>query len=480
MGGAGGTPGFVEVTFADKINNNLDLLFVIKNSSSVGAMQAKFVNQLPTFMQVLQKLPNGLPNLHVAVVSTDMGVPGDSTSMLGCRTLGDDGQFQSQPRQGCASTTLSSGSTFVSDVDGQTNFTDPIEKVLQCISPLGSSGCGFVHPLAAIDRALGANGAPPPDSNAGFLRADAYLGIVILTDEDDCSAPANTTLYSLNGGPQSITNPLGPVAKYRCNQFGHVCKDPSGAPVMPPLNPSSAAGTPPMLNLTDCTSNDTDSALLTPVSTFVRDIKGLKTDPDNQIFVAAITAPPDPYTVEWVPPSAGTPAGELWPQVMLSCGARGGDDTSPMATQFTTDGTSGRPGVRISQFALAFPNSIVGSVCDPSYGSAMTAIATKLGGLIRGPCVAGRIQVGSSGQPACTVTNHVRDDSGRTTDVAVQSCAVNGNQAPCWTLEADTAKCPTGGFSFKLMTDAAAQAATSLTTTVKCSLCQPGSTMPGC
>ena len=94
--------------------------------------------------------------------------------------------------------------------------------------------------------------------------------------------------------------------------------------------------------------------------------------------------------------------------------------------------------------------------------------------------MAGRIQVGSSGQPACTVTNHVRDDSGRTTDVAVQSCAVNGNQAPCWTLEADTAKCPTGGFSFKLMTDAAAQAATSLTTTVKCSLCQPGSTMPGC
>jgi hypothetical protein len=62
--------------------------------------------------------------------------------------------------------------------------------------------------------------------NASFLRPDAYLGIVLLTNEDDCSAPRNTPLFSLNGGKQSITNPLGPIANYRCNRFGHICRDP--------------------------------------------------------------------------------------------------------------------------------------------------------------------------------------------------------------------------------------------------------------
>jgi hypothetical protein len=35
------------------------------------------------------------------------------------------------------------------------------------------------------------------------------------------------------------------------------------------------------------------------VSQFVSDVKLLKSDPDNQILVAAITAPAAPYTVHW-------------------------------------------------------------------------------------------------------------------------------------------------------------------------------------
>ncbi len=51
-------------------------------------------------MQVLQKLPNGLPNVHIAVVSSDMGAPGDSISSIGCTQYGDDGDFQSHgPRR---------------------------------------------------------------------------------------------------------------------------------------------------------------------------------------------------------------------------------------------------------------------------------------------------------------------------------------------------------------------------------------------
>ena len=471
LGGAGGA-GFVEVTFTNKINNNLDLLFVIENGSSTTSMQQKLVAQLPAFIQVLQSLPNGLPNLHIAFVSTDMGAPGDSTSQLGCTTYGDDGQFHAEPRGSCVSTTLADGATFLSDVDGQKNFTDPIEKVLQCIALLGSSGCGFSHPLAAVDRALGAGDQAPPAANDGFLRPDAYLGVVFLTNEDDCSAPPDTTLYSLNGGPQSIANPLGPIAKYRCNRFGHLCQDPSGQTVMPPLSSPGTGGSPPILNLTSCTSNDTSSGMLTPVSTFIQHVRALKPDPDNQILIGVIAPPPDPYAVKWVAPSAPPPgtAGEVWPQVMESCGPRGGDNVNPSATQTTTDGTSGDPGVRLTQFARGFSNYVLASLCAPSYAQVVTAIATKLGALIHGPCVSGNIQVSSSGQPACTVTNHLVDATGKTTDVAVQNCILNGGQAPCWTLVNDPTKCPSGGTTLQLMTDPAAQSAAMFTTTVKCAL----------
>ncbi len=81
-------------TVTQKINNNIDILFMIDNSSSMKSMQEKLCTQLPTFMNVLEKLPNGLPNVHIAVVSSDMGAPGDSVGSIGCTPYGDDGGFQ--------------------------------------------------------------------------------------------------------------------------------------------------------------------------------------------------------------------------------------------------------------------------------------------------------------------------------------------------------------------------------------------------
>ena len=131
------------------------------------------------------------------------------------------------PRGTCTATTLTGGDTFISDADMMPNYSDAnLSDVLQCIALLGDFGCGFEHQLASIDRALGGDGQLP-STNAGFLRPEAALAIVILTNEDDCSAPANTELYSLNGAQQNIANPLGPIANYRCNQFGHLCSDPS-------------------------------------------------------------------------------------------------------------------------------------------------------------------------------------------------------------------------------------------------------------
>ena len=472
------------------LNNEIDLLFMIDNSSSMTEMQQKLYLQLPTFMNVLQSLPNP-PSLHIAVVSSDMGAPGDSTAAIMCTKGGDQGQFQSMPRGDCTATTITARDTFISDADNMPNYTDAISKVFQCIALLGDKGCGFENQLASIDRALGAENLQqgqtpnPPSTNVGFLRPEAYLGIVILTDEDDCSAPANTPLYSLNGYQQNIANPFGPIANYRCNQWGHLCTDPgSGQLLMPPLQPPSdtmMTGLTRTLDLTNCMSNDTSSGLLTPVSRFISDIKALKIDPDNQILVAAISAPAIPYTVAWLPESGGqnTQPGELWPVIEHSCGARGSDDVNPEATMNTTDGSFGDPGVRIAQFVNAFRNSVLGSVCDASYVSSMTAIATKLGQLMAPPCITGTIQKSSAGQPICSVVEHLTDSQGIKKDIVLQNCAANGsNPAQCWELNAGGTGCPNG--AQLVVTDTVNANQQSESSSVNCSICVAGAAVAGC
>ena len=299
----------------------------------------------------------------------------------------------------------------------------------------------------SIDRALGAENlqpgqAPnPPSTNAGFLRPEAYLGIVLLTNEDDCSAPPNTQLYSLNGNQQNVMNPLGPIQNYRCNQWGHLCTDPgSGMVMMPPLQPPADAtmsGGTPLLNMTDCMSNDTGSGLLTPVSQFINDIKALKQLPDDQILVAAIAAPETPYGVAWLPESGGqnTQPGELWPTILNSCGEKGGKFTNPMATINPTDGSFGDPGVRIAQFVHGFQNSVLASICDKDYSQSMMQIATKLGQLITPPCITGVLQQDAAGLPACSVVEHLTDSQGVKKDIALPNCASSGaNPAQCWKM----------------------------------------------
>jgi hypothetical protein len=386
-------------------------------------------------------------------------------------------------------TTLTAGATFISDVDGVSNFTDPIASVFQCIGLLGSTGCGFEHQLASIDRALGADGlGPVPSTNAGFLRPDAYLGIVMLTNEDDCSAPADTTIYSLNGSPESLSNPDGPIADYRCNggpRGGHLCKDPtsgggSGTLATPPIYPpSDATGSPAILPLADCQDNDSGGSALIPVSKFVSDIKALKSDPDHQILVGEIIAPAAPYAVEWVP--AMTPAGttENWPQVMHSCGSAGGADVNPdPATQTVSDGSFGDPGVRETEFAHAFRNSVLASICDADYSRSMTEIAAAFGHLITPPCIESKIQKNAAGNPDCSVIENLTDASGNHIHQAIQNCDENGNTAPCWSLMPGVMGCT--GQSLKVTDTAANMMSASEDSTVTCALCLPGVASPGC
>jgi hypothetical protein len=349
-GGTGGDPGpFAPI-------RQVDLLFVIKNSASTSLIQANLLNNFPSFLTTLQNAPGGLPDLHLAVITSDMGA-GDG-SIAGCNaTGGDGGRFQYTARSNCSSTGLRPGATFISYANGVANYTGYLGDVFACIAHVGTNGCGFEQPLAAAMRALGADGQPPPADNQGFLRPDAFLFLFVLMNEDDCSVPAGSGLFDTRSNT-NLESPLGPPSNYRCNEFGHLC----GGVKPPRFAPNGSVND--VVTLDGCTSAE-GAGMLTPVATLASQLRALKRYPDQQILVAAITGPSAPYTVGWKP--AGTPdPGGPWPVVANSC-------ASP------TDGNFADPAVRINQWANSFgANSKVLSVCDTSYAPALDSLAEKI------------------------------------------------------------------------------------------------------
>ena len=351
-GGGGGTGGGTGGKFTP--TRDVDILFMIDNSSSTRLIQTNLTANFPTFMTSLRNLPGGLPNLHIAVITSDMGA-GDG-SIAGCdNTGGAMGIFQYTPRGTCSASPLPGGATFISDIGGTKNYTGTLEDAFTCIAALGEQGCGFEQPLAAVVRALGADGKPAPAENATFLRPNALLFIVIVTNEDDCSVPTGSTLFST--ASTTLASTLGPVQNFRCNEFGHLCNG-AKPPRMAPNGDVTAS-----VVLDGCAPAE-GAGMLTPVATFVSQLRALKAFPDDQILVGLIAAPATPYTVTWKNPSIADTG--PWPVIQHSCTA--------------SDGSFGDPAVRLTALANTFgANGTAASVCQTSYANVFTTLATRLG-----------------------------------------------------------------------------------------------------
>jgi hypothetical protein len=433
-------------------NRNVDLLFLIDDSSSMRLSQANLERNFPALMTALKNLPGGLPNIHIGVISSDMGA-GDG-SVASCDSSGGKhGIFQYTARGLCPATNLAPGATYISDVEGVRNYTGSLEDVFTCIAALGESGCGFERPFAAITRALGADGHLPPPENQGFLRPDAYLAIVMITNEDDCSATSES-FYDTNSNT-NLTSELGPPSNFRCNEFGHLCGG------MAPRRAAPNNDVDATVNYSDCVSND-NGRLLSVQATANR-LKALKAD-DGQIMVAAITGAPTPYTVGWKAPSTfDTSCGAAscpWPVVAHSC-------TTP-------DSAFADPAVRISELAGKFgANGLVTSICENDFSPALFSVANEIVAYVNEPCIMGRVakRAGTT-RDDCTVTDNATGD-------AIPSCDETGGAVPCWQLAASTtATC--GGTSVKVT--AAGAATAPLDTTVECAMCTSGVSDParGC
>ena len=241
--------------------NKVDLLFVVDNSASMTSKQNSLKAQFPRMIQVLstgRRSANDaspfppVADMHLAVVSSDMGVVGQP-GIEGCDPNGGhDGRLQhtSSGDPGCQA-------TYPPFLSYDATRDDPMQIGVDfgCIASLGAMGCTYENQLEAALKALwpsvatGADGnvltpnpytflAPaggfvtgrgdtaPPEGSLGFMRNDpadpAVLAIILLTDEDDQSS-ANTAYLSTSDAsatqaaqvrPAMNAQNLYPVSRY--------------------------------------------------------------------------------------------------------------------------------------------------------------------------------------------------------------------------------------------------------------------------
>jgi len=171
--------------------NKMDIVFVVDDSGSMSEEQGNLATNFPMFASVLQNYVNADGehiDFRVAVTTTGKTI---SYSVSGApfpfTETGDNGAF----RNNC-------------NVNKRwLEPTDPnLGQTLGCRANVGTSGPGYEMPLLVTKLAL--DDRMSDGTNTGFLRPDALLGIVMLTDEDDSS----TLLSSFT---ISIANPNPPV-----------------------------------------------------------------------------------------------------------------------------------------------------------------------------------------------------------------------------------------------------------------------------
>jgi len=409
-------------------NRNLDLLFVIDDSPSMQDKQNNLANNFPNFINVLQSVPGGLPNLHIGVVTTDMGTkgsddasPGPGIGQVGnggCAGTGDSGNLQTNgaPVTNVFLSDIASGGTRVK------NYTGTLADAFSMMARVGAGGCGFEQPLAAMRKALENNTA-----NAGFLRADAVLGVVFLTDEDDCSIRTSAMF-----GPESAA--LGPLQSFRCTRFGVTCATGGTSP--------DAMNTVGIKSQCSGSMGSTYMTDVTPYRTFLHSLKG----DTRKVVVAGIMGTTLPFAVELRTPPGGGTAHTALAHSCTYNGANGAEVADPPA--------------RIKAFLDQFPsNNATSTICQQDLSGGLASVATLLSRAIGSPClgvVLADVDLTTAGpQHDCIV-----EDIDGSTVTPIPAC---GSAPTCWRLVANPTTCTLADNLELVITRAAAPTPTTLT-----------------
>lgn len=512
----------------------LDLVVMIDNSPGMASKVSKFNKQFPKLLTALKDPTDGTyPDLRVALLDSDLGTGGAySTGSCGPNdsnqqnAYGDVGNFQMRGATGCG---MRSGDALWIEYSKGTpvNYSGDLGTVFSCLATnLGSMGCGEEHPLQAFEFGLIAQNLHGGNNSAqnSFLRPEAYLGLVFLSDEDDCSAATNDGMF---GDKPELR---GESASLRCATRGHACRganlsdDGPGYPTNQMFQTdlaSCSARTDSCQNTTDGfnqgtdTSGPTSCSPLKSLKNLANELKGLKGDQAaEKMLVAGIFGWPlagsdgridfskaEPYKIDAVPnPNSADTAHpkvyDLWP------GCYDPDHRPKTAGQFDSEAWAfgAQPGLRMSAFIDEFgDNGLKFSACERDYTMAMSMIGNALARKLQYPCIDAKLMDAEPAtetlEPDCRVVVRVPVVDSTTHKITYIEQAPSLPLCPtgatpdtvtsdCWQLGRDLERCPTSGQLVTLVRTRAEIANGPLPEGTKlglqCRTCPEGISVSGC
>jgi hypothetical protein len=358
---------------------DIDILFLIDDSPSMLEEQDSLKANFGRFISVLESIDGGLPNVHIAVATPNLGssaLDGTAPGTLNCAGTGEGGRMRRLPN----------GAAFISDIDdgkgGRTrNYSGALADAFSQIATVGAGGCVVEQHLEAVKKALDNNPA-----NTGFLRDDAYLAVVILADEDDCSL-AQSGLFA------------GSNINFQCTKQAIACDSPGTSLDQPGRRE-------------DC-HPDYESKVMTHVDRYVDFLKGLKRDP-RDVIVAGIIGDAGPFEIV----------------------SRNGVSSLKPSCEYGPSGNKqyAYPALRTQDFLAQFPNrSTMATICDGDLSDGITQVAALLKRTVSDPCFEHTLAAPYD----CAVTE-VR---GELETGVIPACDATRSQTPCWHVEEDAQRC---------------------------------------
>jgi hypothetical protein len=445
------------------VNKDVDILFVIDNSGSMGEEQARVAANFPAFINVLEA-DDVKANYRIGVTTTDNGNPWCGTTtpeagklqMSSCLSRTGEFVFNGNPpkdatAEACTDlcnfdqiTTIGTTTEFDPDekprpwlenIEGKTNLaaqggtTPTTIEAFQCFGPQGIAGCGFESHLESMYKAF-LRAQKEGEGQYGFLRSNAILAIVILTDEVDGSYNneyQSMWLPASMGGNQVFwSDPMAaaPTSAVQWNA-GVEC---TGGP-----------GT-----YDECHSQNYDidgnpgasdsKAVYHPVDRYVEFVQQLEDQkqeitPDQEVLVALINGVPPGYNAgmaDIVYSDAVDPAEQNDFGIGAGC-----------TNNSTTPPSTARPPVREREFAEAFQigsedsDRNLYSICEDDFSPALKAIADTIRDQLKPACmpscVADNDPIMTGLQPSCTLEQQApKVGGGGITKTNIKPCNPDG------------------------------------------------------
>jgi hypothetical protein len=152
----------------------VDLLFVIDNSVSMANEQGNLVSSFPGFIEAMREQLADTQGYHVGITTTDIYTPSLECAEPGSlvvRTGGDDSSDEE-----CGP--YAEGGRYMTEADD-------LENVFSCAAQVGVGGDIDERPITMMLSALSDDQNGAGGCNEGFLRDDALLVVVLITDEED-------------------------------------------------------------------------------------------------------------------------------------------------------------------------------------------------------------------------------------------------------------------------------------------------------